>query len=212
MVTESNISGWQLAVNPAGNWEFRTGRGNVGAGSAWNLIEGPASDLDEWTHLVGTYDGADMRFYVDGSEVGALLGVAYLPVDSFFFFIHFFVGASFNEDVSGTGDAFWIGDVDEVALYGQALSPTRIQAHYDAATQPALTLAEITGVAKTGGQIVLSWDSDAKSDYQLRRSPDRSSWVDVGGSLPGTGGTLQQGEPLAAGTDLSFYRVEVSTP
>ena len=46
------------------NWEFWIGRGP--AAGSFAVVNGPAAQLDKWTHLVGTYDGTTMRFYTDG--------------------------------------------------------------------------------------------------------------------------------------------------
>lgn len=77
---------------------------------------GPKLVLDTYQHVVITYDGADVRFYVDGVESGpcALPKATAVPT------------APFN---IGPGYA---GVLDEVAIYDKALSAARVAAHYAA--------------------------------------------------------------------------------
>lgn len=207
LVTASNISGWQMLLNAGGNWEFSIGRGNVGSGSAWNTIEGPPAAFGSWTHLVGSYDGADMRLYVDGALAGELLSVGYLPVDAFFFFINFFIGAGRSEDVSATGDLFWIGEIDEVALYDRALDAATVGAHFEAASG-SLELAPIVSARKSGGEVHFGFPTELGADYRLRRA-DGASWIDVDAPIAGSGDVEERGDALTAGGELEIYRVEV---
>jgi hypothetical protein len=71
------------------------------------------------SHVVGTYDGAAMRLWIDGAEVAsrALSGVA---------------DATLSGARIGSWDGqqrFFAGTIDEVALYARALSAAQIAAH-----------------------------------------------------------------------------------
>lgn len=73
-------------------------------------------------HVVGTYDGANLRTYVNGAEVGT--------------------GTAKTGNISNVTDPLTVGTfftvdpfdgvIDEFALYSAALSAARITAHYDA--------------------------------------------------------------------------------
>jgi hypothetical protein len=76
-----------------------------------------------WHHLVVTYDGAQIRAFVDGSAVGAgqaPTGTLATTLDS--------NGLRVGSDGAG----FFKGSLDEVAVYGTALSSSRIAAHFHA--------------------------------------------------------------------------------
>jgi hypothetical protein len=75
-------------------------------------------------HVVGTYDGAAVRLYVDGALMETVqatrsAGSSTSPL-------------RFGMSSSWTNADRYTGTLDEVAIYAIALSPTRIQAHYDA--------------------------------------------------------------------------------
>src|SRR5439155_6502492 len=73
--------------------------------------------LNAWSHLAATYDGAALRLYVNGSEVGStpLTGdVTNAPGK-------LTIGGN---DVWGE---FFTGLIDEVRVYNNALSPAQIQ-------------------------------------------------------------------------------------
>jgi hypothetical protein len=80
-----------------------------------------------WHHLAATWDGAVMAIYVDGTLRGtrALTGTADTGTDAFH------VGASY-----GSYD-FYAGGIDDVAVYGSALSQSRVEAHFDAVERRA---------------------------------------------------------------------------
>jgi len=77
-----------------------------------------------WHHATGTYDGANVRLYVDGLEVGTgtptNINISYNLPDSNDLYIGRYVGTctlTFN------------GDIDEVRIWNQALNQETIQQH-----------------------------------------------------------------------------------
>jgi hypothetical protein len=91
-----------------------------------------ALSAGSWHHVVATWDGAVMAIYVDGKLRGtrALSGPADAGTDA----LH--LGASY-----GSYD-FYAGGLDDVAVYGSALSQSRVEAHFDAVERraPEVTL------------------------------------------------------------------------
>jgi hypothetical protein len=119
---DSPQRGYIFYATPSDTWEFWTGTGEqVG----WNTVGGAAVELDAWAHLVGTFDGTNKLFYVNGVLVGgnqSRLGLNESKVLR--------IGASATE--SPVGDFFFAGDVDEVAVYNKAIAADRVLAHYTA--------------------------------------------------------------------------------
>lgn len=77
----------------------------------------------EWHHVVGTYDGQNIRIFVDGIEGVPYAYASYIEPNS--------TSESFMIG-SGPGGNF-TGYIDEVAIYDIALSPTTITNHYQSA-------------------------------------------------------------------------------
>ena len=76
-----------------------------------------------WHHFVATYDGSTSRIYLDGALTASQPAPIALNATS----ASLFIGASAFDSA-----AYFNGLVDEVAVYGAALSATRIAAHYHA--------------------------------------------------------------------------------
>lgn len=92
-------------------------------------------------HLVATYDGSVGRLYVNGVEDASLTVAGALPVSN--------TASPFV--ISRRADAssdFFDGVLDEIAMYGTALSPTRVGVHYSAGTaSPNATVSAVAATA-----------------------------------------------------------------
>jgi hypothetical protein len=84
-------------------------------------------------HCVETYDGTWLRLYVDGllQATKAATGTLYYSIGQ----AGLGIGGYGDGDVQD-GDVIFAGTIDDVAIYGSALTPDRIAAHHNAATQP----------------------------------------------------------------------------
>jgi hypothetical protein len=76
-----------------------------------------ALSVNTWSHVAATYDGAQMRLYVNGDEVAnrAQTGAISTSTDNLI------IGAN-----SSSG-FHWLGRIDEVRIYRRALSAVEIQ-------------------------------------------------------------------------------------
>ena len=57
--------GYVLYAAPDNTWQLWTGSGG------WNVVYGPSIVLNQWTHLVGTYNGTTLSLYVNGVLVSS---------------------------------------------------------------------------------------------------------------------------------------------
>jgi uncharacterized repeat protein (TIGR01451 family) len=76
-----------------------------------------------WTHLVGSYDGATVRIYMNGvltQELAYALPIAHSTSP-------LLIGGAAN-----AGARYWPGSLDEVAIYGRALSAAEVLSRYKA--------------------------------------------------------------------------------
>lgn len=125
---------WRLFINnTTGRLDFTVW--NSG-GTAYTLNPTTALTINTTYHVVGTFDGTNIKLYVDGVQIGTAACTGNVRTTAQKICI-----GSFNESTSNRFN----GVLDEVAYYGTALSAARVLAHYDAGTTapvtPTLTLA-----------------------------------------------------------------------
>jgi hypothetical protein len=117
--------------------------------------------LGEWTHLVITYDGTTVTFYGNGAPLWTSTTTP---------------NPNLSEPLLMGGnpgfDGYWDGDLDEVAIYSNALSADRVLAHYETGTNSIRTAAVAAYVVQ---------DPTNASDYSGQTA---SFLVTAGGTLP----------------------------
>ena len=91
-------------------------------------------------HVVGTYDGATQRLYVNGTQVASASLTGAITTNSNELDI-----GSWNE-----GSEDFNGTIDEVAVYNSTLPAARVLAHYQAGS-PATQLAAFRGTSTLSG-------------------------------------------------------------
>jgi hypothetical protein len=88
-------------------------------GSQQKLSGPPALPLNTWTHLAATYDGAQLRLYVNGVLRASKAVTGSIPNSS----------GALRMGGNNVWSSEWLkGDLDEVRVYNRALSVTEIQA------------------------------------------------------------------------------------
>ena len=142
--TNSGTAGYSFYAGTDDHWQFWLGNGS----STWTVLEGPPVVLDQWAQLAGVYDGTNASFYVNGALVSKTQTVFVANA-----FNNLRIGAGATE--SSVGNFFFPGRIDEVAVYGAALTETQIQNHYAAAfpagSSPRFTLQPSPRAVLAGG-------------------------------------------------------------
>jgi hypothetical protein len=132
--TSASSTDHRSPVSAFGGWGDSSGwffyqTPESGSGSSWVWVQlggtiwvggGPVTKFT-WQHLVGAFDGTTIRFYVNGVLMGSANASAGLPNS----------GMGFRIGTRDTAYGFFDGNVDEVAIYGTALSADRIRLHYE---------------------------------------------------------------------------------
>jgi hypothetical protein len=110
-----------LMDNPDGGW--------VSASSPVNTLK-----INEWNHLVGTWNGTQMKVYYNGVQAG---------VSSYNGRI---VAAAQNLTIGALvpGSYIFNGPIDEVRIYSQALTASNIKKNYLAGLDKLLANGQIT--------------------------------------------------------------------
>ncbi|MDA0180878.1 Ig-like domain-containing protein [Solirubrobacter phytolaccae] len=103
-----------------------------------------------WTHLATTYDGANLRLYVNGTAVSSAAAPGAITVST----------GALRLGGNNVWGEFFSGLIDEVRVYNRALSAselatdmtTPVAVDAEAPTAPALTAA-----VQTGNDVLLTW-------------------------------------------------------
>ncbi len=174
--------------------------GTFGSGNS-NLFGPGTLPLGVWSHVAGTFDGARLHLYVNGSEVANVHQSGGLTTSA----EDLMIGA----DVYGE---FFQGVLDEIRIYNRALSPSEIQADMNKPVENGVVQFSVRRDASTN-TVVLSWiDSALSGTYRVRRATgptpaDFSSaicWV-----VPGT--SFTDPAPPADGVSYDYLVDAVSS-
>jgi hypothetical protein len=96
-------AGYVLYVEPTNGWSLWQGNG-----AAWANVLGPSITSNTWAHVAGTYDGTNMRLFVNGVQYGPIAAPLALNTAR-----PLRIGAGRTESA---GDYWFNGMVDEVRV------------------------------------------------------------------------------------------------
>jgi hypothetical protein len=176
-----DVASYGLYTGSGGGAAFYVSNG-TSAQFAVSPAAAPASIWDgAWHHIAGTYDGAAVRLFVDGTEVGsgtpATLAIGYdVPFDDGL--LGSFGGPSCLLD--------YIGNLDEPRIWRRALSAQELAASAAMGTPTATTLDE-----KIDASQALTYTSSFSSGKNMKISiesatgTERISSIKLQGVLPG---------------------------
>src|SRR5439155_3489762 len=122
--TSPNRVGWDFFQRDSGTgWNFRMFNGD--AHNKVFDITGGAYTVGQWCHLVAVYDSSvpSATLYLDGVQVAQ----STTPNGTFS------PNTSFPLSIGGFSDGAqnpFVGDIDEVAVYSNALSSAQVLTHY----------------------------------------------------------------------------------
>jgi hypothetical protein len=117
------VDGYAMYINDSAPTALIAARWRAGANDD---ARGSTVTPEVFTHVVATYDGQRMIVYANGEPTGEQASTRMLVT----FDRKLTLGAS-----RGGSYCYFRGRLDEVAIYGAALSEERIRAHYEAGRQ-----------------------------------------------------------------------------
>lgn len=187
------------------------------------------ADNGQWIHVAVTGDGTNRRIFINGVQASIAATATADYGDSGFFFN---IGGRGIQDATNNG---WDGDIDEVAVYNTALTPARIQAHYDARSAQTilatnnlikngtgrLTLAATNtynGVTTVTGGVLLVNGSIATSVATVQSGATLTGTGTTGVVTINAGGTHAPGNPVQIQTVAGNYvengalQIQIATP
>jgi hypothetical protein len=131
-VNANDRSGYVLRINN-GDWQFYLGKDGPGGDvtNFYDILTAPGSVLDaQWQHVAGVFDGTKSYLYVNGIEVAnQTVSLATGPVKA---------NTAAPVLLGDRGFGGWLlkGGLDDVAIYGAALTPEVIASHYTNGVNP----------------------------------------------------------------------------
>ncbi|MFH1724602.1 MAG: LamG-like jellyroll fold domain-containing protein [Elusimicrobiota bacterium] len=148
----------------------------VGDANGFDILFTEGADINDgnWHFVVGTYDGSNIRLYLDGVLYGAELSTRIVTHTS-----RLFIGGR-----GGSPGCYFDGLLDEVAIFNRALTQEEIQAYYQnglqglgyevAETEPPIANAGPDVKASAGEEVTLdgslSYDPDGEVVYWVWRN------------------------------------------
>ena len=159
-------------------------------------------ESNTWYHIAGTYDGSEMRIYVNGEPNGTLSksgAIARYPTD-----VH--IGAGIYSDVQ---TEYLNGTIDDVKILNIALSAEDIRADYEAGlgdtTPPTITAHSPTGTDVLVGTAITATFSEPMSTSSAEDA------FSVSSSLTGTFSWIGNTMTFTPGMDLSYETTHTVT-
>jgi len=149
---------------------------NKAATGVWNgasYAPQPISGADgTWRHLVVVYTETGIEVYWDGELAGTSSQTLTGPIGPTQF------GSSSNFDTTEG----WIGALDEIAFYSEPLTPSVIQAHYEALAGSLQQADPILSYQLTGAELTISWPGEL-TGFMLESTSDllTPTWEEVDG-------------------------------
>ena len=164
--------GYVLYASPfTGNWEFWTYNDIAGA----QVQSGTPVVQNQWTHLVGTFDGLNKKFYINGALVASEVNPNYQPN----LICNLRIGEGNNENDPTLATHYnFLGNLDEVAVYNYALPANRVLAHFlasDPAPVFSLQPANVVSAENVAASFSCSAYGPGTTAYQWYQSTDGGS-------------------------------------
>ena len=134
--SRNSYSGYNLYKSNQNTWQVW-----IGDGSSWTVIGSENVEINQWVHLVGTYDGSELKLYKNGnlnaSDNSSFVVNAWKPLR---------IGAGkTNQETAGY---YFNGVIDEVRIYNKALSAAEIRDLYTSSFNPVESLYDNLSISK----------------------------------------------------------------
>jgi hypothetical protein len=161
VISKGNVGNYAesyaLFVDPSGVLSFLVNTDGTSGGRGV-VITGPAIPLNTWVHVAGTYDGVNVKTYLNGVQVGSVAHTGTINQ----LITDVLIGKSDRTSTpSPYPDSFFNGKIDEVRIWSRALGANEVLAsaqaglralwHFNESLTPTpTTTADSSGYDNTG--------------------------------------------------------------
>lgn len=208
-VWEGNIINKEQNTGTSGGYMLRVGDGgklnmNLGDGN-WNELTTPNAvlTLNTWHHVAGTYDGTEMKLYVDGVAVDSVNYSITISNST----------APLLLGAHSIWNRFFVGAIDEVRIWDVAKTAAELQQNMH-----TLQCADATGLRAyyrfdqgiAGGAnsgLTTLWDSKGTSNGSLQTfalSGTTSNWIGSSPSFTAQYQNYMQVDTICSGEQVLF--------
>lgn len=151
-------------------------------------VNGPTLPLNTFAHVAGVWTGTEAQLYVDGVLLATDLFSGPLPEN---IGVPLTMGA-YDPVYHGGNTASMIGIVDEVKVYGRALSPAEVHAHYTGGSSSDTTAPAVGSTSPTNGatDVAISSTITATFSESMDASTINTTTFTVSDGSSNIGGTV----------------------
>jgi CotH kinase protein/Concanavalin A-like lectin/glucanases superfamily/Lamin Tail Domain/Immunoglobulin domain len=148
------------------------------SGGTPNISENLPIPLSAWQHVAFTCDGATLRLYRNGEEVGSVAYTGNLITPSMSS-----LGIAVKLNDAGTAPdtgapGFWQGKMDDLGVWNRALAPTELLAIY-AAGLDGRPLLEADSVPNTGSGVAITEFMAGNTGTLRDEDGDTPDWIEI---------------------------------
>ncbi len=183
---------------------FNTFNGNT-VGAPKTEIDTGTLVLNQWYHIVATFDGTNQKLYTNGVLVRSTspalnpFGQRYVPD----MVSPLIIGGGNDIGLSGGANVLFGGGIDEVAIYNTALSQAQVTTHYQNGTNSSRATLYSQVITGDSPSIYLRLDEPAFTGPSITSLPVANNYGSLGGSANGF--YLPGSAPGAAGPAFSGF-------
>jgi fibronectin type 3 domain-containing protein len=165
-------TGWRTTIfkEQSGNYAYATyantgtsrPSGNAVTGGVDNDLRGSAQlALNTWAHLAATYDGSNLRLYVNAAQVGSQAASGPITAST----------GALRIGGNNIWPEWFQGRIDEIRVYNRALSATEIQTDMATGAAPDTRNPSVSSVSPADGASNVPIDSPVKATFNEAMDP-----------------------------------------
>ncbi len=127
----------------------------VSNGSRYIVSSGAGFNNNQWHHVVGQMSSSGMQLYIDGALVGSNVNAGATSYTGYW---------RVGGDAGWTGDTYWKGSVDDVAVYPAALSSADVLAHFQLGSLGFANEAPTATFTSVISDLAVAFDASGSTD------------------------------------------------